>query len=57
MTNWNNRKYEAALEAVFGTIGFLPCYGWAVSGTYYLIAKPLYNYVSTPRKFVSIKFE
>jgi RHS repeat-associated protein len=35
---------EAALDATFGVIGFLPGYGWAVSGTYFLIAKPLYNY-------------
>ncbi|MFC5193316.1 RHS repeat-associated core domain-containing protein [Algoriphagus aquatilis] len=35
---------EAALDATFGAIGFLPGYGWAVSGTYFLIAKPFYNY-------------
>jgi hypothetical protein len=39
---------EATLDATFGAIGFLPGYGWAVSGTYFLIAKPLYNYSTKP---------
>jgi hypothetical protein len=39
---------EAALDATFGAIGFFPGYGWAVSGTYFLIAKPLYNYSPKP---------
>jgi hypothetical protein len=39
---------EAALDATFGAIGFLPGYGWAVSGAYFLIVKPLYNYSTKP---------
>lgn len=39
---------EAALDATFGAIGFLPGYGWAVSGAYFLIAKPLYNNYTKP---------
>ena len=37
---------EATLDLVMGGVGFIPGYGWAVSGAYFLIAKPLYNYAT-----------
>lgn len=34
---------EASLDLLMGGVGFIPVGGWIVSGTYFLIAKPLYN--------------
>lgn len=39
---------EATIDATFGAIGFCPVYGWAISGSYFLIAKPLYKYYTKP---------
>jgi RHS repeat-associated protein len=37
---------EASLDLVMGGVGFIPGWGWAASGAYFLIAKPLYNYAT-----------
>ncbi|HRH63006.1 MAG TPA: hypothetical protein PLI68_06745, partial [Bacteroidia bacterium] len=39
---------EASLDLIMGGVGFIPGGGWIVSGTYFLIAKPLYNYATKP---------
>ena len=39
---------EASLDLIMGGVGFIPGGGWMVSGTYFLIAKPLYNYTVNP---------
>jgi len=39
---------EASLDLIMEGVGFFPGYGWAISGAYFLIAKPLYNYATKP---------
>jgi hypothetical protein len=39
---------EALLDTAFGVAGFIPGYGWAVSGAYFLIVKPLYKEITEP---------
>ena len=38
----------ALLDTAFGAAGFIPGYGWAVSGAYFLIVKPLYKEITKP---------
>ncbi|MCC6515549.1 MAG: hypothetical protein IT275_04275, partial [Chitinophagales bacterium] len=41
----NNAKIiENSLDIIMGGVGFIPGWGWAASGAYFLIAKPLYNH-------------
>ncbi len=43
----NAKILEKSLDIIMGGVGFIPAWGWAASGTYFLIAKPLYNnYIS-----------
>ena len=39
---------EASLDLIMGGVGFIPGGGWTVSGTYFLIAKPLYKNFTNP---------
>jgi RHS repeat-associated protein len=39
----NQEKNEAVVDGVIGLIGFVPGGGWAVSGAYFLIVKPMFK--------------
>ena len=48
--DWRDGKTsdgEAALDGFFGLVGFAGPWGMAASATYFLIAKPLYNYATS----------
>ncbi|MFN8262259.1 MAG: hypothetical protein U0T07_01940 [Chitinophagales bacterium] len=40
----NSKVIENSLDIIMGGVGFIPGWGWAASGAYFLIAKPLYNH-------------
>ncbi|MFN8262254.1 MAG: RHS repeat-associated core domain-containing protein [Chitinophagales bacterium] len=40
----NTMIIENSLDLIMGGVGFIPGWGWAASGAYFLIAKPLYNH-------------
>lgn len=40
---------EGGLDLIMGAVGFIPGWGTAISFTYFVVAKPLYNYYSRPR--------
>ena len=50
-TNNSLMFYENSLDFIMGGVGFIPGWGWAASGVYFLIAKSIYfHYISTEEK-------